>query len=159
MYIVKKPLNLRGVRRKIGDVVDAQDVVQSRAYSLVRSGYLSEVGGGAADLMQGSAASLPPHSAQEEEFLINVPIIRKEGSISISASPEGISEVIRLLQSPVADTEQAIKEIEDDNVLILLDACDSRKTVKGAAKNRAMELRQRKETAGDEKEPERAGDA
>lgn len=157
MYIVKKPLNLRGVRRKIGEVVNEQDVDKTRAYSLVRSGYLSEVGESAAGLIQDSAASLPPISAQEGEVLINVPIIRKEGTMSILVAPEGVSEVIRLLQSTALDAEQAIKGIEDDNILILLDACDSRKTVKAAARNRAMELSQGTEIIEEEIESE--GDA
>lgn len=158
MYIVKKPLNLCGVRRKIGEVVNEQDVDKTRVYSLVRSGYLSEVSESAAGLIQDSAASLLPFPAQEGETLINVPIIRKEGTMSILVAPEGISEAIRLIQSTVPEVEQAIKEIEDDNILILLDACDSRKAVRAAARNRAMELSQGTEIIEDEEEIESEGD-
>lgn len=159
MYIVKKPLNLRGIRRKIGEIVNEKDIDKTRVYSLVRSGYLSEVGESVAGLIQDSAVTKPLNPAQEGEALINVPIIRKEGTMSILVVPEGISEVIRLLQSTALDAEQAIKDIEDDNILILLDACDSRKTVKAAARNRAMELSQGTEIIENEEEIESEGDA
>lgn len=59
---------------------------------------------------------------------------------AIPASPEEIQQVFSVMQLNAEDGARAIADVESENVLILLHAADSRKTVKNAAKERADKL-------------------
>jgi len=58
----------------------------------------------------------------------------------ISAKPEEIQQVFSILQQSAEDSARAIADVRSENVLILLHAADSRKTVKNAAKEQADKL-------------------
>lgn len=58
----------------------------------------------------------------------------------ISATPEEIQRVFFVMQQSAEEAVKAISEIQSDNVLILIHAADSRKTVKNAAKEQADKL-------------------
>lgn len=60
--------------------------------------------------------------------------------ISLPMTPEGIVQVVSVMQSKANDGVEAIASIEDKNVLILIHALDSRVTVKNAAKKQAGTL-------------------
>lgn len=64
---------------------------------------------------------------------------------AISAAPEEIRQVFRIMQMNAADGAEAIADVKSENVLILLHAADSRKTVKNAAKEQADKLFSTKE--------------
>lgn len=58
----------------------------------------------------------------------------------IPATPEEIQRVFFVMQQSAEEAVKAISEIQSDNVLILIHAADSRKTVKNAAKEQADKL-------------------
>lgn len=58
----------------------------------------------------------------------------------ISVTPEEIQRVFFIIQQSAEEAVKAISEIQSDNVLILIHAADSRKTVKNAAKEQADKL-------------------
>lgn len=60
--------------------------------------------------------------------------------MAVPASPEEIQQVFSVMQLNAEDGARAIADVESENVLILLHAADSRKTVKNAAKERADKL-------------------
>ena len=153
MYTVNKPLNLKGRRRAIGEIVDNGDVEPRRAAFFIRNGYLSEIDSGRLDAMEGAAAPLAPPPERTGGIQIEVPIVKKEGSMVLSAAPESVSIALWLLQTAAAEAIPEIGKVEDENILIILDACDSRKTVKEAARNRAVELRRGAEQTGEGNEP------
>lgn len=140
MYIVNKPLNLKGRRRAIGEIVNKGDVEPKRAAFLIRNGYLSEIDSGLLDAMEGAATPLAPFSEKTCGIQIEIPIVKKEGAMVLSAAPESVSIALWLLQTAATEAIPEIGEMEDENILIILDACDSRKTVKEAARSRAVEL-------------------
>ncbi|MDE6905556.1 MAG: hypothetical protein K2P76_11620 [Lachnospiraceae bacterium] len=58
----------------------------------------------------------------------------------IPASPEEIQEFFSIAQLNAEEGAKAIADVKSENVLILLHAADSRKTIKNAAKERADNL-------------------
>lgn len=63
----------------------------------------------------------------------------------IPASPEEIQEFFSIVQLNAEEGARAIADVKSENVLILLHAADSRKTIKNAAKERADNLFSSKE--------------
>lgn len=59
---------------------------------------------------------------------------------AIPATPEEIQQVFSIMQMNADDGSKAVSEVESENVLILLHAADSRKTIKDAAKKQADNL-------------------
>lgn len=74
-------------------------------------------------------------------FMVPIKTEDSEGDnaqyISLPMTPEGIVQVVSVIQSKANDSIKAITGIEDENVLILIHALDSRVTVKNAAKKQA----------------------
>lgn len=60
--------------------------------------------------------------------------------ISLPITPEGIVQVVSIMQSKANEGIEAISGITDENVLILIHALDNRVTVKNAAKKQAGTL-------------------
>ena len=58
-------------------------------------------------------------------------------------------EVFTILQSRVEEATERIKKIEKEEVLILIDATDSRKSVKAAAVEQAKKITQKIEDNGE----------
>lgn len=59
---------------------------------------------------------------------------------AVPAKPEEIQQVFFIMQLNAEDGARAIADVRSENVLILLHAIDSRKTVKNAAKEQADKL-------------------
>lgn len=58
----------------------------------------------------------------------------------VPATPEEIQQVFTIMQMNADNGAKAITEVQNENVLILLHAVDSRKTIKDAAKKQADNL-------------------
>ncbi len=58
----------------------------------------------------------------------------------VPASPEEIKEFFAIAQLNAEEGARAIADVKSENVLILLHAADSRKTIKNAAKEQAGKL-------------------
>lgn len=142
MYVVKKPLNLGGKRRIVGETLRDDEVTSP---ALVRSGYVAKIDSGLLDMAEAVAEPLRPFEGGK---CIDIPIVTKDGGMVISVYPEAIGNAVRLLQTNAEDTAGEISVSEDEDMLIILDACDSRKKVKEAARRRAEELRN-KDREGD----------
>ena len=140
MYVVKKPIHLKGRRRTIGEIVPASDVAPGREEPLVRAGYLTRIDSGLLDASEGVLVSEAGGGFSGKPELISIPILRKEGAMACAMEPSSILEGLRLLQTEAKEAVKAIGVIEDEDLLILLHACDSRKAVKEAAKHRAEAL-------------------
>lgn len=83
---------------------------------------------------------------QEEGFLpVGTVIIPVKGDsagdneqqTAVPATPEEIQQVFSIMQMNATDGAEAIAKVKSENVLILLHAADSRKTIKDAAKKQA----------------------
>ena len=63
-----------------------------------------------------------------------------EQIMTVPAKPEEIQQVFSILQMSVEEGAKVIAEVTNENVLILLHAADSRKTIKNATKEKADKL-------------------
>ncbi len=135
MYVVRKPFNAGGKRWMIGEIVP-EKVVQSP--SLERAGFVARIDSGLLDIAEG-AVSVP--EAAEGEVQVNVPIITKDGSMDLSVAPAVIYDALRLIQSAGEDVIKEVKDIQSEDLLIILDACDGRKNVRSAVRKQADALK------------------
>ena len=83
---------------------------------------------------------------QEEGFLFEGTVIipvkggsdgDNEQQTAVPASPEEIQQVFSIMQMNATEGAEAITGVKSENVLILLHAADTRKTIKDAAKKQA----------------------
>lgn len=149
-YTVLKPFSTRGRRHHIGDIVGDDYIAPESATRLMRSGHITEG-------MQ--VAYGVEYFEPKGTDAIQIPILEKDGNLMLMVSSQTISQAVRLIQTGV---EQAIEEIQhsgDEDMLIILNACDSRKAVKAAAKKRAGELDTGNGTEKSKGEAESKGDA
>ena len=60
--------------------------------------------------------------------------------VELDATPDAVVQAVCILQQRAEEAVTTIAEVEDQSVLILVNACDSRKSVKAAAKERGVFL-------------------
>lgn len=141
-YIALKPITLSGVNYAAGDSIPADAVLPSRVPALIRTKSIARANERPVDAQE------TPQNDANDFGEVNLPIQTENGVLELPASGEDIVKAVELLQMNADDAIQAIKEIESDSVLIIMDACDSRKTVKAAAKARAKELNEETDPEG-----------
>lgn len=96
--------------------------------------------------LQEYVAELQETSPEAYAGTFMVPVKTEDGEgdnaqhISLPMTPEGVVQVVSVMQSKANDGVEAIASIEDENALILIHALDSRVTVKNAAKKQAGTL-------------------
>lgn len=135
-YIALKAITLNGTEYAAGDHIPADAVLPSRVSALVRTGTIAAIN-----------AETPAVGAESPEIRTNevegvdLPIKTEDGVLTLTASREDIVKAIEALQMNADDAAEAAATIESDTALIIIDACDSRKTVQKAVKARAEELR------------------
>lgn len=82
---------------------------------------------------------------------VNGPSYGENGqAMAVPATPEEIQRVFAIMQLNAEDGAREIANVESENVLILLHAADSRKTIKDAARKQAGNI---SSTQGDINEP------
>lgn len=129
VYTCIKPANFAGVKYMPGDIVPAEAIPADRVGAVIRLGLIAEV--------QPAQEVQPAPPAP-----FTVPVRAADGTTyDVEVTPEAVVEIVTVLQLPVEAATDRIKAIMDDNTLIVVDACDSRKTVKKAAAARAAELK------------------
>ncbi len=133
-YIALKTITLSGVEYVEGATIPADAVLPSRVPALIRTKKIARINEHPAE-----AQETPQNDAKVFEG-VNLPIKTENGVLELPASGEDIVKAVELLQMNADDAIQAVKEIESDTVLIIVDAIDGRKTVKAAVKARAEEL-------------------
>jgi len=131
-YVVKKPLNIAGCRREIGEIL-GDDEVQSA--SVIRSGLVAYIP---------DDGSVVAPETQEGEIHINAPIVTKSGTEVISVSTEAIFSALLLMQLPQAEALSEIGNMEDADILQIVGACAGSAKVKTAAKEKAAVIREEK---------------
>ncbi|HIS61472.1 MAG TPA: hypothetical protein IAC14_04370 [Candidatus Scybalomonas excrementigallinarum] len=146
-YTVLKPINIGGKRRIIGEVLNDNDVAAGRVYSLVKSGYISEIKTIPEVVNENIKEGIDV--AELKQLTINIPIKQNDGVFDIEVALDDAVEVFTILQSKVEEATERIKKIEKEEVLILIDATDSRKSVKATAAEQAKKINQKIEDNGE----------
>ena len=126
VYTCTKPATFAGVRYLPGDTVPAEAIPADRVGAVIRLGLIAE-------------AQPEPPVAVPAPF--TVPVTLEDGTVyDVEVTPETVVEAVTILQMTAEGAMGRIKTVTDNTALILVDACDSRKTVKKAAAARAAEL-------------------
>lgn len=92
-------------------------------------------------------SELQEHAAELREIepgafvsLVPVTIFGEEEDMAVRLFPEEINQVFAVMQLKADEGVKMIEDVTSENVLILLHAADSRKTIKNAAKEQADKL-------------------
>lgn len=135
-YIALKAITLNGTEYAAGDHIPADAVLPSRVSALVRTGTIATINAEAP-----AVGAESPEIRTNEVDGVDLPIKTEDGVLTLTASREDIVKAIEVLQMNADDAAAEAATIESDTALIIIDACDSRKTVQKAVKARAEELR------------------
>ena len=135
-YIALKAITLNGTEYAAGDHIPADAVLPSRVSALVRTGTITTI-----NAETPAVGTESPEIRANEVEGVDLPIKTEDGVLTLTASREDIVKAIEVLQMNADDAAAEAATIESDTALIIIDACDSRKTVRKAVKARAEELR------------------
>lgn len=142
--IAQKPCSFGGKRFYIGDEIPAELVLDPKKQE--GRGILAIVNDEA-----GAPAPVEPPVVNPAEPVetMTVYIHAEEGDLPLDLTREGLQAVVDILTSKLEDAEPIVKQMTDEDALILLDIADTRKTIKTAAKERAQALNA-EESAGEQ---------
>ena len=140
--IAKKPCSFNGQTFYIGDEIPPEFVINPKAQENL---------GTIAIVSVSDASRTNPAEDGQVEF--GVPIKQKDGTMTLYLNKEQICRAVEVMQMTTSEAKEALKEIADEKILILLNACDSRKAVKEATEVAAAELNPEEDV-----QEERAGD-
>lgn len=132
-YVALKPCRLSGQSFKIGEIVPAENVLPGAAKNLVKMGIITEDGDNA-------TAVMPQPVTMKASKNTSVVIHTKEGDMPLEVTAEGLQAVVDVLTSKVGEAETIINGMTDDDALILLSCCDSRKSIQELTATRAKAL-------------------
>lgn len=148
--IANKPCSFGGRKFYIGDeipasfVTDAKMQEKMRIITIENNSFGKSSAQSSALFTQGQVEAMIAEAVEEVKTKSVVTIAVKgavdEQFTAISARAEEIQQVFSILQLNAEEGAKVIADVHSENVLILLHAADSRKTVKNAAKEQADKL-------------------
>ena len=145
--IAKKPCSFNGQTFYIGDEIPSAFVINQKAQE--KLGTIAIVSPG-----DTPGADLSDITAEVGQVEFGVPIQQKDGTMTLYLNEEQICRAVEVMQMTASEAKEAIKGIAEEKILILLNACDSRKAIKEATEAAAAELNPeedvQEESAGDE---------
>lgn len=139
-YVCIKPITLFGNSYMPGEIIQDGHVLPSRERALVNAKCIAEVAGNndlpAAELIQVETG---------EEVTFTIPVVQESDGdtaqvMGVPLTEGEVQHIFSVMQMNAEEAAKAIKEIFNENVLIVLHAADSRKTVKDAARKQAGSL-------------------
>lgn len=140
--VANRPCTLSGKRYFIGEEVPAE-VVTDYA-SLEKMGVLSVIYDGV------SAEQLESSVTMIGEVFFTIPITKGEGSFDLDITESQLQEAVKIMQMNLKDAVAYIRDaVEDNSVLIFINAVDSRAAVKKEAEIKGKSLAELEESAGD----------
>lgn len=155
--IAQKPCNFCGRRFFVGDEIPVELVVSPNVQAKLGvltiyndGGVVSSNAPPEADGNTGEAVT--PLRALEDQTQVTIPIETETGIQTISAAPESIIDALRIMQMDVKAAEKEIEGLKDENTLVILHACDSRKGVKNASEKKALSMFHPEDEAPNENE-------
>lgn len=134
MYKALKPFPMSGKQYLIDDIVDVSTLSDTQIARLLKKRFIVDIGEGAI-------------TVQPEGVMLAIPVLDEKEPFAVSLSEQDIVDVFTVFQLSADDAIKKIAEITADNALILIHKVDGRKTVREAAKNRAIELAEAKNNA------------
>lgn len=141
-YLCVKQLTFAEKTYYPGDIIPDGVILPERSLKLLRSKHISEINEGISAEVVAKLEVTEPSAFEGtvQIFVKGESDGENEQITSIPATPEEIQQVFSIMQLNAEDGAKAIAEVKAENVLILLHAADSRKTIKDAAKKQADNL-------------------
>lgn len=128
-YVAVKPCRFAGQSFRIGEIVPVDALQPGAAKNLVKMGVIAE---GEPDAAKPTAAE--PELVDEIAIRINI------HDMPLDVTVDGLQAIFDVLSSTASEAEKTIQEMTDEDALILLNACDSRKSIKSLTEERAKAL-------------------
>ena len=130
-YTCIKSATFAGVKYMPGDNIPAEAIPTDRVGAVIRLGLIAEA--------QPSAQN--EQQVAQQEIVFTIPIKTGDGKTeNMEVKPEAVREAVSVLQMTADDAAKYIAGMTDATALIVIDACDSRKTVKKASADRASAI-------------------
>lgn len=139
--IAKQPCSFGGKRFYIGDEIPVEMVQAPKTQE--KYGILA--------IVNDEAQAAPAVDAGDPAGDIGVVVV-KVGDTVIDLAPEDIQTILDVLTDNAEGAEKRIKQIDNIDILFIVNAADSRKTVQAAAKAQAQALADAQEGAESEGE-------
>ena len=140
--VANKPCTLSGKRYFIGEEIPAEAVTDPAA--LEKMGVLTVIRDGIL------AEQLEECVAEVGEAFFCIPITKGDKAFNLDVTEAQVQEAVKTMQMNQKDAVAHIKDtVEDNTVLIFLNAVDSRAAVKKEAEIKAKDLEELEESAGD----------
>ena len=133
--IAKKVCNF-GKRFYIGEEIPLKAVLDPQLQE--KRGVLTIVNDD--DAGTAAPAAAVPGEPGSNVTVFPVIIHAKEGDLSLNLAPEDVQTIVDILTSNVEAAEPIVAQMTNAEALILLDCIDNRKSIKTAAKERALAL-------------------
>lgn len=127
-YLCEKQLSIGGVTYNAGDVISDGVILPERTGKLMRSGYIAEIGGE-------SPEKQIENTEKSKQF--NIPLFKDHRIIMASLDEEAVKTWSFVLQKNASEAVEIIDTINNDELLKVIHATDSRKSIKAAAESRA----------------------
>lgn len=141
-YVAVKALNLCGHKYLPGEHILDEHILPERRRRLVNNNSIAEVHDTDAAIVATGIADVANFDGK-----IVVPVFQDSAAdadaaevYSIPLTEGDVQNVFSIMQMNAENAAKAIEETESEDVLIVLHACDSRQTVKRAAKKQAEKL-------------------
>ena len=131
-YVAVKPCKLKGQAFKIGETIPVDALQPGAAKNLIKMGIIAST----------DSTGEPTIEKPNPVELIEVTVETKEGKLYLNLTKEGLQNFVDVMTSKVDQAEAIVKEMTDTDALIMLDMAETRKTIKEAAKARALEISQ-----------------
>lgn len=132
-YLCVLKLTLGGKAYYPGDVIPDGVILPARASKLIQNGYIAEAG------------SLGTVEAAEETGKVMVPVIMEGENdsaevLNVPLTEAELQHILVIMQMEAKAGVKEVSRVDSEDALIVLHACDSRKSVKEAAQKRAGTL-------------------
>lgn len=126
-YIALKPCTFAGQKFKIGDSIPGDVLLPGAIKNLVKMEIIAST--------DGKVATMPVPNGP-----IAVTARAEGGNMDLQLTDIGLQQIFDALTANVEGAEKIVETMTDEDALILLHMCDSRKGVKAAAEARAKAL-------------------
>ena len=137
-YICLKPVKLSGVQYNPNDFIPLDAVLPSRVPALMRNGTIAQV----SEQINTEEPIAVGLNGVCEETAVSVPIHTENGVMELVTPYSEVQQAFEIMQLSAKEAPDVIKTVESENILIILDACDSRKTITDAVKARVKQLKE-----------------
>lgn len=136
-YTCIKPATFAGNRYMPGDIIPAGAIPADRVDAVIRLGLIAETAAPA----PAGADGLSESFAEVKPVLVAVPVIQEDGTVQqLDITGDGVAIAVATMQMNAESAVEQIAAIADISTLVMIGACDTRKTVKKAAAARIDEL-------------------